>query len=104
MALPVCERYYLMETTHKVQKFPFFSTKIVNYESREENIYHGRLKRAFDLILFLIVFPLIMPVLFFLTVLIKITSPGPAMYKSEKGWPVWKKVFLFKVQNHVYGC
>jgi Undecaprenyl-phosphate glucose phosphotransferase len=41
-------------------------------------------KRIFDIVFTLAIFPLILPVMALLTILVKVTSPGPVFYRQER--------------------
>jgi len=66
-----------------------------------ETILNKILKRMFDIIFSLIILILLLPFIFIISVLIKITSPGPVIYKQLRAGQYGKPFYLYKFRTMV---
>ena len=72
------------------------------YESNplfKKNFYESFLKRVFDFCLGLLLLPIILPILALLMIAVKISSSGPAIYKSDRMGRDGKKFKIYKIRT-----
>jgi lipopolysaccharide/colanic/teichoic acid biosynthesis glycosyltransferase len=58
-------------------------------------------KRALDIVLILIALPLVGPVMLFITLLIRVVSPGPVLFKQERVGFLGRRFMCFKFRTMV---
>jgi len=73
-----------MESSEKFENIPLFTTRARTQPVFEDKAYQEVFKRFFDLTLAILILPITLPILLVLMVLIKISSRGPAVFKSER--------------------
>jgi lipopolysaccharide/colanic/teichoic acid biosynthesis glycosyltransferase len=61
-------------------------------------------KRALDISCLLIAFPSLLPMMFIIAILIKVTSKGPVLFKQERVGFLGKRFILFKFRTMIDGA
>lgn len=87
-----------METSEKAHNLPLLEPRDTT-SPWEEDLYREHIKRGLDLLLALLVFPLLLPILAFLIVLIKLDSKGPAIFKSERIGKNGRRFAIYKLRT-----
>jgi len=94
---------YFHLALHKANIEEFAGFPMLDLRAPALNDYQRMTKRAFDLIVGSVVFVLTSPILFAVSIAIKLDSPGPVLYKSqrvgENGQVFWMFKFRSMIEN-----
>jgi exopolysaccharide biosynthesis polyprenyl glycosylphosphotransferase len=98
-----------VKTRVLVDFFPHFRSEIsldrlehlplLTFSSAPENEYLLFLKRAFDLGLALVLVPLVAPLMLLIAILVRLTSPGPALYRQLRCGRNGRRFWLYKFRS-----
>ena len=103
-----------VKTRVLVDFFPQFRSEItldrlehlplLTFSSAPENEYLLFLKRAFDLLLAVLLIVIVAPLMLLIALLIKLTSPGPAIYRQVRCGLNGRKFWLYKFRSMYQGA
>jgi lipopolysaccharide/colanic/teichoic acid biosynthesis glycosyltransferase len=98
------ERRALRLTGRQVQLRSNGSTDGPRGSSCEYDFRVPRWKRALDVILILVASPVLIPIMFGIAVLIKLSSAGPLLFRQERIGYLGRKFICFKFRSMVVGA
>lgn len=87
-----------METSEKAHNLPLLEPRETT-SLWEEDLYREHIKRGLDVLLALLIFPLVLPILALLILLIKLDSKGPAIFKSERIGKNGRRFAIYKLRT-----
>lgn len=87
-----------METSEKAHNLPLLEPRETT-SLWEEDLYREQIKRGLDVLLALLIFPLVLPILALLLLLIKLDSKGPAIFKSERIGKGGRRFAIYKLRT-----
>ncbi len=88
-----------MNNSEEIQELPLLTYSYKTNTLLKKNFYESYLKRCFDFCLALVTLPFILPILMILMFMIKLSSTGPAIYKSERIGKDGRKFKIYKLRT-----
>ena len=77
----------------------FFSLSFISYSEQPEKIYKLVIKNIFDKIISLTLIPVLLPIMLLISVIVKLDSKGPIIFKQERAGLNGRKFIIYKFRS-----